>query len=179
MKLDWVVNDECYGTTAYAIPNGSIIGIPLTFSRHVMTEDTFAAGTVPGTSFPQGKRQFVKAVKGVMNFFVSQWAVGSTVDVMYRIAKKPQDLVSTGAITDPAYNLFLARFANERFAWQHSHYDTFTAGTLYKTQINVHAAVNQWLEPDEALFMFIHNVSGAAQTLRLASYLRTLMKADD
>jgi len=98
--------------------------------------------------------------------------------LFFRIIKAPMDTGTGAMIADPLYNLDDDQFANERFPWQEVVFDTFTAGTATRSLIRVKATVNQWLEPNEALFFLTQNNSGGSNTMQIRPWLRTLMRAD-
>lgn len=180
MRLDWVVNEDSYGSDSIiAVPNANIAAVPLTYPRFMVAQLLLGPGlNRTGAAFPEGEKQFVKAVVGQVSMAQSFWNAGSSIDLMMRITKKPMDTATAGAITDAGYSLNDYTFANERFAWQRRYFDTFTAGTAVASNFTVRATVNQWLEPDEALYFMFENQSGTGQTLQFRMYLRTLMKAD-
>jgi len=180
MKLDWVVNEDTYGTlSANNIPNGTISAFPLTYPRSVVNESiTQAPLTRYGSAFPEGEKQFVRAVVGWVEWSPGTWAAGSVIRMIMRITKKPMDIATGAAITDAGYSLGADNFANERFAWQRGVNDSFVAGTETRSLMTVNAKVNQWLEPDEALYFMWQNLSGVTQTVASRLYLRTLMRAD-
>jgi len=186
MSVDWVVNEDTYGIDSdNNVPVGGIVAVPLTYPKF-MFEDTFGGfvGTRLQTSMPEQKdRQFVKMVRGVILTRTSSWVSGDTVSVRFRIVKKPMDFFSGAMVAEAGYDLWRDIYANERYAWQFTHYDTFVAGTTDRDIINVSARVNQSLEPDEALWLVADSLGGAApfaSNVRLdyTCALRTLMKAD-
>lgn len=180
MLLDWVVNEDTYGSQAViTVAAGGIAAAPLTYPQTFRIETIDQGGNLrAGAAFPEGSRQFVKAVVGQITWNISVWAAGSTLDCIFRIVKKPFDAITGAAITDAIYALNDDRFANERFAWQRVIHDTFTAGTAFGTTCHVKATVNQWLEPDEALFLIYENLN-VSGSIVFVPYLRTLMKADE
>jgi len=180
MQLDWVCNEDTYGLLAVSsVPNGTISMFPLTYPRFVVNElITGAALGRLGSAFPEGEKQYVKAVRGHIGLAMSSWAAGNSMNLFFRIVKKTMDTGTGGAITDGAYALDDVAFANERFAWQDYIFDTFTAGTATKSMVRVKATVNQWLEPDEALYLAVQNESGASNSVQVRLLLRTLMKAE-
>lgn len=185
MRLDWVVNEDTYGILATnTVPVNTIAAVPLTYPRFMFDELMGGPGiSRRGGAFPDGKKQFCKAVVGHVCLSTPTWAIGSTLVWHFRIVKKPMDFLTAAAITDPAYSIADDIFANERFVWQEIMYDSFTFGQPIRTTLRVRASVNQWLEPDEALWFVIDLATGAAPFVNTARldyrpYLRTLMKAD-
>jgi len=179
MTLDWVVNEDTYGLDGLiTLPQNTIAAAPLTYPRRMVEQLLWGpAATRTGSAFPEGEKQFVKAVRGYILLTPPTFAIGNMMRCHFRITKKPMDSASAGAITDASYTIGAigsADFANERFAWQ-----TCLTGTDQDIiQVHVNANVNQWLEPDEALYLFIENLSNWAVTLTFVPYLRTLMKAE-
>lgn len=181
MRLDWVVNEDTYGRDAQiTVPIGTVSAAPLTYAPFIWQTEMFAAAIVrTRAAFPEGERQFVKSVVGYINFNTSAWAAGSAMDCMLRIVKKPQEFGSAGAVVDSNYSATDWAYANERFAWQKSLYDLYQPGTEYRNQVYVKATVNQYLEPDEALFLVYSNDGpGAGVALTFRPWLRTLMRAE-
>lgn len=179
MKLDWVVNEDTYGREAViTVPDTGVQAAPLTYAPFIFLEEMYAAAIVRGRSaFPEGEKQFVKAVVGQIGFTMSSWALGNSVNLMLRIVKKPQSFQTAGAIVDTGYSPFDWAHANERFAWQQLVFDVFSSANGYRNVINVRATVNQWLEPDEALYFVYANESGGNNSVTFRPYLRTLMKS--
>jgi len=179
MSLDWVVNEDTYGREALiAVPNGTVSAAPLTYAPFLWQEEMYAAAIVrTRAAFPEGEKQFVKAVVGHIGVQMTSWLAGNSQHAMLRIVKKPQSFTTAGAIVDSSYNPLDWAYSNERFAWQELLHDQFTAGTAVRTLVRVRATVNQWLEPDEALYMVYANESGGANTITFRPYLRTLMRA--
>lgn len=177
MSLDWVVNEDTYGRDAViSVPSGTRAAAPLTYAPFLWQTEMYAAAIVrTRAAFPEGEKQFVKAVVGHVGMATSTWAAGNAILAGLRIVKKPQDFASAAAITDAGYDPLDWAYSNERFAWQEVLHDTFTAGTATRSIVRVRATVNQWLEPDEALYLVYSNESG--QTLLFRPYLRTLMRA--
>jgi len=178
MKLDWVVNEDTYGVnSANNVPSGTIVAQPLTYPRFLVAEAITAAPlTRWGSAFPEGEKQFVRAVRGHITYSPDGWALGSNMNMLLRITKKPMDLATGAAVVDPLYNLFDESFANERFSWQHHIYDVAIGGLEKRTIVNVHCTVNQWLEPDEAMFVVMDNIGNTR--IDTVCFLRTLMRAD-
>ena len=179
MKLDWVVNEDTYGPSGnFTLPNTTIAAAPLTIPRRqILQADALGAPPGPwtGAAFPEGEKQFVKAVRGHVLLTPPTFALGNVVTIGMRIQKFKMDLASGGAILDASYsilNITSFHFANERWPWQE----------IYRTVDNdiagfrVKATVNQWLEPDEALYFLIENQSNFTATLVFTPYLRTLMR---
>lgn len=181
MRLDWVVNEDTYGRDGLiGVPAGNIAAAPLTYAPFLWQTEMFSAAVVrTRAAFPEGEKQFVKAVVGHIGYNPGAWSAGSSMEFMLRIVKKPQDFSTAGAITDAAYNPMDWAYSNERFAWQSYVFDAFQAGTEHRTWLTVRANVNQWLEPDEALYLVYAN-TGAATTVSVnfRPFLRTLMRAD-
>jgi len=185
MKLDWVVNEDTYGIAGYiTVPVGSQAAVPLTYPRFMVGEELLGLGiNRGGHAWPEGEKQFVKAVRGSVQCSTSGWAAGGGIFWRFRIVKKPIDFVSGGAIVDNNYDLVNDTFANERFAWEETVTDAFQFGSPIKTQVRVRATVNQWLEPDESLFLIMEvpaTIGDFGSNARLAALplLRTLMRAD-
>lgn len=178
MKLDWVVNEDTYGRNAAIVVNGgNAAAAPLTYPRFVNQVNINLGGVLRlGGAFPDGEKQFVKAVVGTIHWQPSVWAAGTILDFTLRITKKPFDAITGGAIVDAAYDLQDEAFANERFAWQFRERDNFIAGTETSKGCRVRATVNQWLEPDEALYLFYQN--DITSNITFFPMLRTLMKAE-
>lgn len=185
---DWVVNEDTYGITSdNGVPVGGIVAMPLTYPR-MMFQDAFGgfgggATTRLQSAFPeQANRQFVKMVRGSIQGRVSSWVAGDQIHVRFRVVKKPMDFFSGGMVADAGYDLFQDMFANERFCWQHTHYDTFVAGTTDRNVIRIAATCNQTLEPDEALWLVVDSLTGGlfGSNVRFdfQCALRTLMRAD-
>lgn len=179
-KLDWVVNEDTYGvSSAVAIPPTGIAALPLTYPRMMVGEELMGLPvTRGGHAWPEGEKQFVKAVRGQLFWANSQWGMGAILNLAFRIVKKPIDWASAAAITDATYTLSIDTYANERFAWEFKVMDAFTGGEAMRNSLVVKATVNQWLEPDEALFIFMENNSSFTNNTTVTSYLRTLMLAD-
>jgi len=181
MRLDWVVNEDSYGREASAsIPAANIASFPLTYPRFLVAQVVSPVGTFDrtGGAFPEGEKQYVKAVVGMCGWNMSSWAVGNACRIIMRIVKKPMEFATAGSLTDANYDLNDSNFANERFAWQHVVDDSFNDANGYRSFVNIRATVNQWLEPDEALFLMVQNESGGGNTITFRPMLRTLMKAD-
>lgn len=178
-RLDWVVNEDTYGVGAIiAVAPGDLAAAPLTYPQFATQAVITTASAIRWRSaYPEGEKQFVKAVRGHIFMNVSTWAAGSIIDTTLRIVKKPFDTASGAAIAEASYDLQIAEYANERFAWQEAYYDSFTGGAPFKTVFRVKATVNQWLEPDEALFLMFQNDSSSTNTLSYRPILRTLMRA--
>lgn len=180
MSLDWVVNEDTYGTDAtIALGPGTIAAAPLTYPRRMVEQLLWGPGlTRDGAAFPEGEKQFVKAVVGWIWVTPPTFAVGNVLRLAWRITKKPMDTQTGGAITDAAYTIIQSgssSFANERFAWQNGLIGVDNDILM----VRVRATVNQWLEPDEALFIFYeNNSSGLTGAISQTPYLRTLMKAE-
>lgn len=105
------------------------------------------------------------------------FAVGNVITLGFRIQKFKMDLASGGAILDASYGILGAtafHYANERWPWQEIYRAVDNDITVWR----VKATVNQWLEPDEALYFLIQNDSNFAFTAVMTPYLRTLMRAD-
>jgi len=172
-RLDWVVNQDCYGSTL-GIANGGLFALPLVYPRGVL-EYQASWATLPAVAYPDAGRQRVNAVVGDILYSPSTWAAGSVVRMIYRIVKKPMDFTTGDAIADALYDLFDPQYANERFVWQNVTYDTFLLGATQREKIHVRATVNQTLEPDEGLYLMINNQSGTSQTINHQFYLRSLV----
>jgi len=176
MQLDWVVNDDTYSNSPVSVGNGGIIAVPLVYPRFVLQEAT--VWNSPGAyAFPDAGRQFVKAVRGHFALVPGTWAAGSTFRCIARITKKPMDLATGDAVADALYSLDNAAFANERYAWQEFYSEQFAMGGSAEVK-RVKATVNQWLEPDEGLYIIFHNFSGITQTLNMQMFLRSLVGAE-
>jgi len=181
MKLDWVVNEDTYGREALiGVPVGSVLAAPLTYAPFIWQTEMYQAPIVRSRSaFPEGEKQFVKAVVGHMRWSTSTWALGNAYECMLRIVKKPQSFATAGAIVDTGYDPTDWAYSNERFVWQALLFDVFTAGTEQRSSMMVRATVNQWLEPDEALYMVYANTGPNSNiAVTFCPYLRTLMKAE-
>jgi len=181
MKLDWVVNEDTYGReAAISLPAGQRAALPLTYPRFTVSQ--LIGGTAvldrTGGAFPEGERQYVKAVVGMCGWNMSSWAVGNACRIIMRIVKKPMEWATALAIVDTNYDLNDSDWANERFAWQHVVDDVFGSANGYGTQVRVKANVRQYLEPDEALYLIVQNESGGGNTVSFRPMLRTLMKAE-
>lgn len=180
MDLDWVVNEDTYGPDGViGLPPSTIAAAPLTYPRRMVEQLLWGPGAArDGAAFPEGEKQFVKAVVGFIQVTPPTFAVGNVLRLYFRITKKPMDTQTAGAITDGAYTIGQAgaySFANERFAWQRG----LIGVDNDILQVPVKATVNQWLEPDEALFIFYeNNSSGLTGTITMTPFLRTLMKAE-
>lgn len=177
-RLDWVVNEDCYGSTL-AVANGGLFALPLVYPKGWMTYDASFGPTIPAYAFPDAKRQKCVAVVGDILYNPSTWAAGSVVRMIYRIVKKPMDFNTGDAIADAVYSLFDSAFANERFSWQVVQYDTFVLGATQREKVHVRATVNTTLEPDEGLYLMIENQSGTSQTINHQFFLRSLLVADE
>lgn len=176
MVLDWVVNDDTYSTSNITIGNTQTAALPLVYPRYVLQEVT--AWNSPGSyAFPDAGRQFVKAVRGVVVTLPSSWAVGSTFRMMMRIVKKPMDFITGEAIVDSTYSLFNAGHANERFVWQHLKNEYYNFGNAWE-HTRIHATVNQWLEPEEGLYLIMENQSGFTQNLVNTVFCRSLVGSE-
>jgi len=183
MKLDWVVNEDTYGREAtVTVPNGNTAAAPLTYAPFLWQTEMFAAAIVrTRAAFPEGEKQFVKAVVGHIGVNTSTWAVGNRFECMLRIVKKPMDFATAGAIVDTGYDPCDWVYSNERFAWQRYLYAFFTAGSgaAQSLVVPVRATVNQWLEPDEGLYLVYANTgSNTNVSLTFHPFLRTLMRAE-
>lgn len=176
-RLDWVVNEDCYGSSLAAQP-ASIFAVPLVYPKAWMTYDSTFGPTIPGYAFPDAGRQKVVAVVGDILYNPGTWAAGSVVRMIYRIVKKPMDFNTGDAIADATYTLFDSAYANERFVWQNVTYDTFVLGATQRERIHVRAKVNQWLEPDEGLYLMVDNESGVSQTINHQFFLRSLLEVN-
>lgn len=179
MKYDWVVNEETYDRSPTNIGGAGIpFAFPLTFPKMQQQMPIWGLGgaNIGGSAFPtDGDRQFVKAVSGHLFWSPSGWAAGNGFTVWYRIVKKPMDLNTGDAIVDALYDLQDADFANERFSWQYVHNEAFNTGSNYQGNLRVKATVNQWLEPDEALYLIAQCQGVGGVTCNLFRFLRTLM----
>lgn len=179
MKYDWVCNEETYARTFRALPPGvAPAAFPLTFPKMQQAMPIWGLGgaDIGGNAFPtDGDRQFVKAVSGHIYWRPSGWAAGNNMTVWFRIVKKPMDLNTGDAIADALYDLTSADFANERFAWQYAHDEAFNTGSNFAGNLRVKATVNQWLEPDEALYFIGAYAAAGGITVSVAMLLRTLM----
>lgn len=181
MSLDWVVNNLTYGASAtITLPNNTIGVAPLTIPRRqIQQADVLGAppGPFSGAAFPEGEKQFVKAVRGTILLPPQSFAVGTSITIGMRIQKFRMDLGTGGAIFDASYSILNAssyHFANERWPWQFITRQSDNDISAF----NVKATVNQWLEPDEALYICIEQASSLTTTLVFGLYLRTLMRAD-
>lgn len=179
-RYDWVVNDQSYSRFANNIGGaGTVFAFPLTLPamQQTMPIVGFGGADAGGFAFPQSQdRQFVKAVSGHMYYTPSGWAAGNSMTLWLRIVKKPMDWVTGDAIADSLYALDEAQFANERFVWQHIRNEAFNTGANFADNIRVKASVNQYLEPDEALFMIASAMTAGGISINLTLFLRTLMR---
>jgi len=180
MALDWVVNEDTYGANAsISVPANGIGAAPLTFPKFMQYVNIGlpAAFTARGgAAWPDGEKQFVKAVMGEIIIIPSSWAIGTVLSGAIRIVKKPMDTATAGMIADPLYGLQAWEFANERFSWQTVLENRFTDAGMYTQKVRVKATVNQWLEPDESLWVVYESFNSLS--IVFLPYLRTLMKAD-
>jgi len=178
MKYDWVVNEETYNAAQVPLA-GALVpnAFPLTFPKMQQAMPIWGLGgaNIGGNAFPtDGDRQYVKAVSGYVYWRPSAWIAGNSMTLFLRIVKKPMDLNTGDAIVDALYDLNTADFANERFAWQFVHDEAFNTGSNFRGNLRVQATVNQWLEPDEGLYLIAAANSGS-MTINLVMFLRTLM----
>lgn len=175
MKYDWVVNDSTYGNVSI-VANAGVAAFPLTYPQMQLVADINTGGAVGGYAYPETRqKQFVKAVSGWMTYEPSSWVAGVRSHWLARIVKKPMDYTTGDAIADALYSLFSAVYANERFAWQHCQFEPFNTGSNFANLVRVRATVNQWLEPDEALYMVFESDNLGVSNNTIQFYLRTLM----
>lgn len=180
VKYDWVVNDRTYGRTSVTtVPNGTVAAFPLTYPKMQQSQPLWSGSNVGGSAFPtDGDRQYVKAVSGTVTWTPNAWIAGVRMDHLMRIVKKPMDFTTEDAIADALYDLYDADYANERFSWQHHAFEPFNSGSNFPDLVRVKATVNQWLEPDEALFIIVESDMVGIASLTYRFYLRTLMRVD-
>lgn len=180
-KVDWVVNDETYGSVI-SLPNAAQVLLVLALPRFVTNyRDVNNINNIPGYQFPEQENgQVAYAVRGSMSINPGTWAAGTVLRLMLRLVKKPLDYnnVAMQAIVDPAYSLFTPEFANERFLWQHYLRESFNFGSPFFEIVPIAWKGVCKLEPDEGLFLAVENQSGITQTVVLNPFLRTLMRAD-
>lgn len=180
-KLDWVVNADTYGLSdsLIAVPNGITVARPLTFPKMLQAMPLWDGSNVGGSAYPtDGDRQFVKAVSGHLYWRPSSWVAGQNMTMFFRIVKKPMDFTTLDAIVDSLYSLTDADYANERFAWQLINDEAFNTGANFVGTVRVKATVNQWLEPDEALYLVCQMEGQGVSQVLVSPFLRTLMRVD-
>lgn len=179
-KMDWVVNATTYGRSSVAtVPNLDVAAFPLTYPKMMLALPTWAAINIGGNAMPtDGDRQFVKAVSGFVTHLPNAWVAGTRLQINMRIVKKPMDITTQEAIADGLYSLGDADYANERFAWQDIKFEAFNTGANFADRTRVVCNVNQWLEPDEALFLIVEPDCIGIASITFAFYLRTLMRVD-
>lgn len=177
MTLDWVVNADSYGRVPLNItPAGGPGAVPLTYPKMMLANPIWGGGNIGGNAMPtDGDRQFVKAVSGHIYWRPSSWVAGNSLTFWARVVKKPMDLTTGAAIADALYALNDDDYANERFAWQYVNDEAFNTGNNFASTLRVKATVNQWLEPDEALYMMVQMDGVGVASLNVWFYLRTLM----
>lgn len=179
-QFDWVVNELTYGRSSLqTVPDGVVAAFPLTIPAMQLTEDLFGFGglAVGGQAFPQRQdRQFVKAVSGYINWEPSSWVAGTRFETIIRIVKKPMDANTGDAIADALYSLYEATYANERFAWQHRAFEPFNTGSNFQNIVRVKATINQYLEPDEALYVIVESQALGIPNVNWTFFLRTLLR---
>lgn len=181
VPLDWVVNDYTYSANQQSLSNNEIIGMPLTFPRFILAETTAPGGIDKGGyAYPeQSGGQMAYAVKGSVEVIPETWAVGSIFRYAARIVVKPMDWTGgLAAITDSAYTLYDAAFANERFLWQKHVTGLFSLGSQAE-RLYISAKFRAHIPQDSALYIFIENQTGVTSRLFLRFNLRTLMRAEE
>jgi len=176
-----VVNDFTYEfEIPYDIPANTLVFAPLTVPKYAVsyTDPSFAV-QYPGYYLPeQDAGQIAYAVRGQIFAQPTTWVAGDQWNVFYRIAKFPVEYgTSFDAIVDPAYDLTVATFANERFLWQSIHCNLFAFGTVPEV-VNVNWKGICKIEPNEALFLVMHNRSNGSIRTIARPFIRTLMRAD-
>lgn len=181
-QVDWVVNELTYDSLAnpYSIPNNGIVFAALTIPKWAVsyTDPTFSV-QYPGYWLPeQDSGQVAYAVRGTIEQIPETWVAGSFYRMGYRIMKAPVEYAAGfNSLTDPAYSIFTAAYANERFLWQRIMTGYFAQGSQPE-----HVSVD-WkgvckIEANEALFMVLENQTGVTQRVIVRPWLRTLMRAD-
>jgi len=177
MPVDWVVNEQSYGSTG-DVSNNTLSAIPLTLPLWTLDNSSFPSATQwGGKAFPeQDQGQLALRVRGHIRVVPTTWALGSEYRVMMRIVVKPYDFATELPSLDGNYALFSSTFANEQFNWQKLVNNQFGLGEAHEV-VYVDVKMRQRIKHDEALWLIIENQTGFTSEVRFSPYLRTLMRA--
>jgi len=179
-QVDWVVNDGSYGA-AYQIDNNQLVYVPLVVPEFLKTYvDPTGTDERGAYQWPEQDTGLqVKAVKGQIEVLPSVWAsLGDLYRMAWRLVVRPTEYgLGYVAIEDPAYDLTLPQYANERFLSQRFITGSFSFGSQPE-MANVQWKGFRQLEKDEGLYLAVQNLTGITQRLNMRMYFRSLLRAE-
>lgn len=201
LRPDWVYNNLSYTTVPEDLQAGqtNALGIQLVNSENVMRAVQFgqveflnlasansATSEVVGSwERPEGRRTTVHAFEAYLQYVPSTWTLGTTHVIGARLVVFEQDAITGQAIVPAGYSMWtqnpalgsgLGRWANEKrciheWRWTNS-FNSQVASPIFHQQLRWKF---KWrLRPEEALFLYLEQQSGAA-SCRITTLCRTLL----